>query len=132
MGNNSHVQNFSYARADRKQGQTAEDFDMTLIEAARQIIEHFEPDYWILENVQGAIPIIHEEYEMLPTQQIGSIILWGKFPLIGIRTRDEWSHRKLDAKGTRALRPNNRAIIPYPVSRGLLESLTQQTTLFDF
>jgi len=123
---------FSYARADRIQSQTADEFDMTLIEATRQIIEHIQPDHWILENVHGAIPIIQEEYEIVPTQKIGSIILWGKFPHIGIRGRDEWKHRKLDAKGTRALRPNNRAIIPYPVSRGLLESLTQQTTLFDF
>ena len=123
---------FSYARADRKQGQTADDFDMSLIDAARQIIEHFQPDHWILENVHGAVPIIQEEYGMLPTQVIGSIVLWGNFPLIGIRTRDDWQHRKLDAKGSRALRPNYRAEIPYAISNGLYESLTHQRTLFDF
>lgn len=123
---------FSYARADRKQGQTADEFDMCLIEATRQIIEHFQPDHWIIENVHGAVPLMFEEYGMNPTQIIGSIVLWGNFPLIGIRTRDEWSHRKLDAKGSRALRPNYRALVPFAISQGLLDSLQHQKTLFDF
>jgi len=122
-------QEFSYANAKRKKKQTSDDFNMELFDAALDIIEHFQPDAWILENVLGAVPIVEHEYSMMPTQQIGSIILWGKFPQIGIRTRDDWSHRKLDAKGTRSLRPNWRAKIPQAVSFGLLESLTQQKTL---
>jgi len=123
---------FSYANANRHSLQDPDDFDLTLIEASLDIINHFQPDHWIIENVHGAVPIIHQEFGILPTQSIGSIVMWGKFPLIGIRTRDSWVHRKLDAKGTRALRPNNRAKIPLAVSEGLLSSIESQKTLFDF
>ena len=125
-------QEFSWARADRRQGQTAEEFDMTLLESTRQIIEYFQPEIWIIENVHGAKPIFNEELELNPRQEIGSIVLWGEFPLIGIRTRDDWMHRKLEAKGSRTLRPNNRAIIPYAVSEGLRLAIDEQKTLFDF
>ena len=125
-------QEFSWARADRMQGQTAEEFDMTLLESTRQIIEHFQPEFWVIENVHGAKPIFNEELELNPRQEIGSIVLWGEFPLIGIRTRDDWMHRKLEAKGSRTLRPNNRAIIPYAVSEGLKSAIDEQKTLFDF
>ena len=125
-------QEFSWARADRMQGQTAEEFDMTLLESTRQIIEYFQPEIWIIENVHGAKPIFNEELELNPRQEIGSIVLWGEFPLIGIRTRDDWMHRKLEAKGSRTLRPNNRAIIPYAVSEGLKSAIDEQKTLFDF
>jgi len=125
-------QEFSWARADRMQGQTAEEFDLTLFESTRQIIEYFQPEIWIIENVHGAKPIFNEELELNPRQEIGSIVLWGEFPLIGIRTRDDWMHRKLEAKGSRTLRPNNRAIIPYAVSEGLRSAIDEQKTLFDF
>ncbi len=125
-------QEFSWARADRIQGQTAEEFDLTLLESTRQIIEYFQPEIWIIENVHGAKPIFNEELELNPRQEIGSIVLWGEFPLIGIRTRDDWMHRKLEAKGSRTLRPNNRAIIPYAVSEGLRSAIDEQKTLFDF
>lgn len=122
-------QQFSYANASRTGGQTAEEFDMTLFDAALDIIEHFSPDHWIIENVLGAVPIVEDEYSMMPTQQIGSIILWGNFPSIALQSRDDWSHRKLDAKGSRSLRPNWRAKIPQSVSFGLLDSLARQRTL---
>jgi hypothetical protein len=124
---------FSWARQNgdnpRRKGQTAEEFDMTLFDAALDIIEHFSPDHWIIENVLGAVPIVEHEYSMTPTQQIGSIVLWGNFPSIALQSRDDWSHRKLDAKGSRSLRPNWRAKIPQSVSFGLLDSLARQRTL---
>lgn len=124
---------FSWARADRTQGQTADDFDLTLFDASCQIIEHFRgimPNlHWVIENVHGAKPIFTEELGLHPRQEIGSVVLWGDFPLISIEHRDTWKHRKLDAKGSRTLRPNYRAVIPRPISDGLLHSLDRQTTL---
>lgn len=122
-------QQFSYANASRTRGQTSTDFDMSLFDAALDIIEYFSPDHWIIENVLGAVPIVEDEYSMMPTQQIGSIILWGNFPSIALQSRDDWSHRKLAAKGSRTLRPNWRAKIPQAVSFGLLDSLTRQRSL---
>jgi len=120
---------FSYARTDRTHTQTADDFDLTLLDSTRQIIEHFQPDAWIIENVQGARPIFNEELKRTPTQELGRIILWGDFPLISIRTRDSYSHFKMVTTGSRTLRPNWRAKIPQAVSYGLLESLTLQKSL---
>ena len=128
---------FSWARQNgdnpRRMGQTAEDFDLTLFDAACQIIEHFRdlvPNlHWIIENVHGAKPIFTEELGLHPRQEIGSVVLWGDFPLIPIEHRDTWKHRKLDAKGSRSLRPNFRAMVPMPISLGLLNSLEKQTTL---
>jgi len=128
---------FSYARADRTQGQTIDEFDMTLLNAARQIIDDLAPDFWIIENVQGAIPIFgypidEDGLGCTPTQQLGSVVLWGHFPLISIEHRDAWSHRKMDAKGSRALRPNYRAMIPLAISKGLLGAIEHQRTLTSF
>lgn len=128
---------FSWARADRVRAQVIDEFDMTLLNAAQAIIEHFRPDYWIIENVHGAIPIF--AYPVVdgglgcpPTQQIGSVILWGFFPLIAIEHRDTWRHAKMEAKGSRVLRPNYRALIPWSISKGLLDALTMQRTLTSY
>lgn len=132
---------FSWARQNgdnpRRMGQTIDDFDMTLVDAARQIIDDLAPDFWIIENVKGAIPIFAYPIDVkglgcTPTQQIGSVILWGHFPLISIEHRDTWDHRKLDAKGSRSLRPNYRAMIPLAISKGLLGAIEHQRTLTSF
>lgn len=117
---------FSYANRHRP-----EHPDLTLLMACIAYIKHFEytVDYWVLENVQGAKPIFNDEIGRTPTQEIGPVVLWGHFPLIPIRTRDKWEHRKLDAKGSRTLRPNYRALIPYPISEGLRDAIDHQQTL---
>jgi len=117
---------FSYANANRP-----EEPDLTLLDACRSYVHHFQyiADYFLIENVQGAIEIFNDELGRPPTQQIGPVVLWGHFPLIPIRTRDQWKHRKMEAKGSRTLRPNYRAIIPYPISEGLLDAIDHQQTL---
>ena len=119
---------FSFANATR----APDDFDMTLFDAARQIIEHFSPDHWILENVRGAQSVFSEELGQLPTQEIGPVILWGRFPLIPIEGRDAFSHNKMNAKGSRVLRPNYLALIPYQISKGLRDAIDHQRSLTSF
>lgn len=121
-------QQFSFANANRNEDQ----FDLTLLDATRQIIEELNPDHWVIENVHGAKETFTDELSAAPTQEIGSVVLWGNFPLIPIRTRDSFSHKKLDAKGSRSLRPNYRALIPYAISEGLRDSIDKQTTLTSF
>lgn len=118
---------FSFANADRPEFPS-----MDLIEASLDIIDQLQPTYWILENVRGAREHILADFEMWPTQSIGSVILWGHFPLIPIRTRDTWRHRKMESKGSRALRPNFRAKIPWPISEGLHTAIEHQQTLHDY
>lgn len=119
---------FSFANAARN----PDDFDMTLFDAAMEIIKTLEPDYWILENVRGARQVFSEELGQQPTQEIGSVILWGHFPLIPIEARDAYEHKKMSAKGSRVLRPNYRALIPYAISKGLRDALDKQTALTSF
>lgn len=119
---------FSYANAARD----PDDFDMTLFDAAMDIIKTLEPDHWILENVAGAAQVFSEELGQQPTQKIGSVYLWGHFPLIPIAERDAYEHKKMSAKGSRVLRPNYRALIPYAISKGLRDALDKQTALTSF
>lgn len=119
---------FSYANAARN----PDDFDMTLFDAAMSIIKTLDPDHWILENVRGARSVFSEELGQQPTQEIGSVILWGNFPLIPIAERDAYEHKKMSAKGSRVLRPNYRALIPYAISKGLRDSIDHQRTLTSF
>lgn len=53
--------------------------DMRLLAACCRIIRECAPDYWIVENVQGAVPfftpILGE-----PVCRYGGFFLWGKFP----------------------------------------------------
>ena len=121
-------QQFSYANAARD----PDNFDLTLLDAAQDIIKTLEPHHWVIENVAGACQLFSEELNRPPTQQIGSVYLWGHFPLIPIAERDAFAHRKMLAKGSRALRPNYRALIPYAISKGLRDALDKQTLITSF
>ena len=104
--------------------------DLSLVKRAIEIIEELKPRYWIIENVKGAIkdfePILGE-----PRQIIGPFVLWGKFPLIPM-SRD-FKHSKADVdKRHSPIRSNIRAQIPLEISDALLDTLTNQRTLFDY
>lgn len=116
---------FSFANAARD----PEAFDFTVLEACLNIIDHLPWDYWIVENVHGAVEPFSTIMEHHPRQTIGPLCLWGHFPMIGIKDRTIWKHRKMEAKGSRLLRPHNRALVPEPVSQGLRSAIDHQTSL---
>ena len=112
---------YSFANAKRD----SRSFDNACVAAARALIMNWLPDYWIIENVHGARKTFteilgHEPYV------INQFCLWGKFPKFKVAL----AHRKLDAKGSRALRPNYRALVPYKFSRELRKTIETQQTLF--
>ena len=119
---------FSYANANRD----PDNFDLTLLDAAQDIVKILDPDYWLIENVQGAVPVFSEEISRAPTQVIGSVYLWGHFPLIPIAERDAFVHKKSLAKGSRTLRPNYKALIPFQISKGLRDAIDYQRLLTSF
>ena len=119
---------FSFANASRD----PDNFDLTLFDSAVDIIKTLDPDHWVLENVRGSRAVFSEELGQQPTQEIGSVILWGHFPLIPIAERDAYAHKKMIAKGSRTLRPNFRALIPYSISQGLRDAIDHQTSLTSF
>jgi len=121
-------QQYSLANSTR----SPDDFDNTLVLAALEIIEHFQPDAWIIENVKGAIEEFNDLIGSSWKQRVGAFYLWGEFTLLAFKDQADTDHKKLDAKGSRLLRPNYRALVPYPVSLALLNSFEHQTKLFDY
>ena len=122
-------QQYSLANSSR----TPDEFDNTLLISTLEIIEYFEPTHWIIENVKGAIEEFDDLMGARYIQRINAMYLWGKFPLLAFKDADVLAHhRKLDAKGSRLLRPNYRALIPKPVSEALYNALTQQTSILDW
>jgi hypothetical protein len=91
---------------------------------------------WVIENVKGAIPFFDDELGRPWHQRIGPIYLWGTIPWIDFVDAASREHKKTDrgqwTKGSRALRANLRAMVPWDVSKGLLDSLEHQTSLTDF
>ena len=130
---------FSLANPNRP-----EEPDLTLLQATQAIMNKLyqwmsanETEfYWGIENVKGAIEYFNDELEIAWHQRIGPIYLWGTIPWIDFIDAHHREHKKTDkgawTKGSRALRPNLRAMVPYAVSRGLLDSLEHQTSLLQF
>jgi site-specific DNA-cytosine methylase len=121
-------QQYSLANSTR----TPEEFDNTLVCAALTIIEHFKPDAWVIENVKGAIEEFNDLIGDCWRQRINAFFLWGNFPLLAFKDISDTHHKKLDAKGSRLLRPNFRALVPYPVSLAFLNVFEHQRTLLDW
>jgi site-specific DNA-cytosine methylase len=112
-----------------------DDFDNTLLEASLTIIHTVEkwlhPDidfYWVVENVKGAYQEFSKIIGHTPISIGNKFFLWGKFPKFNVNLTK--GHSKIDPEGSRALRPNLRAVIPYEISQGLKNSIRTQKTLF--
>lgn len=109
-----------------------EDFeaDLSLVKRAIEIIDELKPRYWIIENVKGAIKDF-EPFLGKPRQIIGPFVLWGKFPLIPMSRDFKHSKAGVDKRHS-PIRSNIRAQIPLEISEALLDTLTNQQTLFDY
>lgn len=115
--------------------------DLTSVMAAKDIIDwivygedtsKMNP-LWCVENVKGAIDWFNEELEIPWHQRVGPMFLWGSIPWIDFIDAKDREFRKGDSdKGSRALRPNLRALVPYSLSKSLLDSLEKQRTLHDY
>ena len=108
-----------------------DNFDHTLAQAALTIIDQMNPDAWIIENVKGAIESFNKIIGLPWCQSIGPIFLWGQFPILSFKDASSRTHYKMLDKGSRALRPNLRALIPYSVSEAYKLSIECQKTLLD-
>lgn len=105
--------------------------DMSIVNACKDIIEAFEPRWWCIENVNGAISTFNP---LLGTfsQKVGPFYLWGNFPILLLP--GSWTHHKgdNDSWSTDPLRANKRALIPFEVSFAMLEAVRSQHTLEDW
>ncbi len=97
-----------------------------LVKETKRIIDMINPQYYIIENVRGAIkyltPILGE-----PSLIIDSIVLWGRFPIWAMPPN--YKHIKADPWSKDPMRANKRALIPYAVSDACRQSIEHTKTL---
>ncbi len=104
---------------------------MLLVEAAVMIIDDLEPQFWVLENVQGAVPHISRLLGP-PRQRIGSRYLWGVFPRIHLTPQEEREcYGKYRLPPSVPNRAAERARIPYVLSLALCRAMEEQQTLLE-
>ena len=103
--------------------------DMSLLEAAMDIIETVRPKYWVIENVIGSIRYF-AEYLGEPRQIIGPYVLWGNFPKIYPGKMATKSSK--DTHGGDPLRSNKRAKVDFALSQALKIAIENQTSILDF
>ena len=102
--------------------------DTDLVEDCIEIIEFYQPSYWIIENVSGAVYDLKVHLGNYK-HRVGPFFLWVKFPHIAMAPG--WKHSKFenDTWSDDPLRANKRAKWPLEVSESLLESIMTQSTL---
>jgi len=114
--------------------------DLELVKACRQYkqlieaftLEHKIKFHYLIENVKGAIEWFNHTLGFPWHQRIGPIYLWGDAPWIDFKDADEREHKKDFNKGSRSLRANVRAMVPWAVSNALLNAIEYQTSLEDW
>jgi len=94
--------------------------DMTLLQETIRIIDESNPQYWVIENVRGAVPYFTEIIGK-PKARFGSRYLWGNFPILWApHIYGKW---KLAPSANRAAL---RAEIPLPLSRAMCHAIESE------
>ena len=115
----------------REHGLESYEPDMSLFEAAIDIIEKVKPKYWIIENVVGSIRYV-EPLLGIPRQIIGPYVLWGNFPFIDVDESQLVPKKKKDVHSANPLRANIKAKVDFAVSEALRAAIEEQKSILDF
>lgn len=105
--------------------------DMSLFEAAMDIIEKVKPKYWVIENVVGSIRYV-EPLLGKPRQIIGPYVLWGNFPFLEVDESALVPKKKKDVHSANPLRSNIKAKVDFAISDALRNAIEQQKSITDF
>jgi site-specific DNA-cytosine methylase len=116
---------YSFANMNRD----PDNFDNTLLIRTLEYIDRLNPDAWIIENVKGAIETFNDIVGMNWVQSVGPVFMWGQFPVLAFEDAAHRKHKKMLNSGTRALRPNIRALVPFEVSDAYKKAVLYQTRL---
>lgn len=102
--------------------------DMSIVLACKDIIDHFTPLWWVIENVSGSVKYFQPKLGAF-RQKVGPFFLWGNFPFLHMTV--DWKHSKYegDVHSSNPMRANLRALIPFEVSFELFKTLKCQATL---
>lgn len=105
--------------------------DMTLLQAAMDIIETVKPKYWCIENVVGSIRYF-AEYLGEPRQIIGPYVLWGNFPMIDCEKEGVMKKKFKDTNSRDPLRSNKRAKVDFAISKAMLDAIENQKSILEY
>lgn len=105
--------------------------NMSLVVAAKEIIEYLKPKAWVIENVSGSVPHFKPLLGNY-TQKISAFHLWGRFPLIIPKAGFFHSKSHGETWSDDPMRSNRRAMIPFEISYALMTAMRDQLTLGDF
>jgi len=96
-----------FARESMPWSRTGKTPDMSCAYAALALIDAVRPDWWVIENVRGALP-----YLGLPARKIGPTYLWGRFPFF-LAERHYWKSKLSSSQKMK------RSAIPAQIIQGL-------------
>jgi site-specific DNA-cytosine methylase len=102
--------------------------DMSLVESTMQIINHFQPPIYVIENSKHGKKWIEPHIGKV-SHKIGSYFLWGHFPKFFCQVESKF---KNDPWSSDPFRAAKRAKIPRVMSAALLDAIKNQTTLIDY
>lgn len=114
----------------RREGKEFE-ADLSLMLKAKEIIDFAKPNYWVIENVVGAIKDFTPHLGA-PRQIIGPFVLWGNFPYLRMPGDFEHSKRLSDRHSANPLRINFKSLIPYPLADSLRRALEEQRSILEW
>lgn len=114
----------------RREGKEFE-ADLSLMLKAKEIIDFAKPNYWVIENVVGAIKDFTPHLGA-PRQIIGPFVLWGNFPYLIVPDDFAHSKRLSDRHSANPLRVNFKALIPYPLADSLRRALEEQRSILEW
>ena len=103
--------------------------DLSLVLKAKEIIEYFNPPWWVVENVRGAKKDFTKVFGTPPWQIVGPFYLWGHFPRIG---DIEHTKKSVDPGYNHPLRANHKGKIPLEMSKAFYHAVTQQRKLTEW
>ena len=109
-----------------------EDFepDMSILEAVVELKRRWQPKYWCIENVVGAIPHFRP-YLGEPSQIIGPFVLWHNLPKVSVDYSFNHSKADQDTWSSNPLRANLKGKVPFEISEAVRLS-AESPTLGEF
>ena len=102
--------------------------DLSLMLAAKEIIDNVGPKYWVIENVRGAIKDFRPHLGE-PQMIVGPYVLWGNFPKFSVDENSFPTKAEKDTWSNDPLRANKKALVPYVLSDALRSAIESQRTL---
>jgi hypothetical protein len=122
----------AYAAPGPVAARAGEDFepDMSILEAVLELKRRWEPKYWCIENVIGAIPHFRP-YLGEPSQIIGPFVLWHNLPNIAVDYSFSHSKADQDTWSSNPLRANLKGKVPLEISEAV-RLAAQSPTLGEF